>query len=111
MKLRRHLAQVRANLCAFPKGRLQEAPPASPIVGDFYAAADVKKVAGPTDVWCAVLFGYTGVEAWYAFKIREHEWMLTQDVGTPVGLEYRTLCLTCGFTVTRSITLRSGTRW
>jgi hypothetical protein len=61
----------------------QEVPPASPIVGDFYAAADVKKVAGPTDAWCAVLFGYTGVEAWYALKIREHEWMLTQDVGTP----------------------------
>jgi hypothetical protein len=61
----------------------QEVPPASPIVGDFYAAADIKKVAGPTDAWCAVLFGYTGVEAWYAFKIREHEWMLTQDVGAP----------------------------
>jgi hypothetical protein len=50
---------------------------------NFYAAADIKKVAGPTDAWCAVLFGYTGVEAWHAFKIREHEWMLTQDVGAP----------------------------
>lgn len=70
------------NLQSF-RDATQVALPEGPPVGDFYVAVDESKRSGSADAWCGILFRFVGDDAWFMFKVREHEWMLTEDVGTP----------------------------
>ncbi|MFG3602514.1 hypothetical protein [Micromonospora chersina] len=48
---------------------------------ELYLGADVEFVSGPSDGYCALLFGYVDSEHWYAFKISRDAFEVTQNDG------------------------------
>jgi hypothetical protein len=57
-------------------------PGAPPATGtSYYFKADVQFLSGPTDAYCALLFGWTADEHWYAFKLGDASYEITRDPG------------------------------